>query len=79
MTFLFLRKDNRLLQKDDRLLRKDDRLLQKDNRLLQKDNRLLQKDDRLSLSLEPYKEEGEIELCHKDVENNERSKMLYAL
>ena len=72
MTFLFLRKDNRLLQKDIRLLRKD-------NRLLQKDNRLLQKDDRLSLSLEPYKEEGEIELCHKDVENKERSKMLYAL
>ena len=72
MTFLFLRKDNRLLRKDDRLLRKDDRLLQKDNRLLQKD-------DRLSLSLEPYKEEGEIELCHKDVENKERCEMLYAL
>ena len=65
MTVLFFRKDNRLLQKD--------------NRLLQKDDRLLQKDDRLSLSLEPYKEEGEIELCHKDVENKERSKMLYAL
>ena len=72
MTFLFLRKDNRLLQKDNRLLQKDDRLLRKDNRLLRKD-------DRLSLSLEPYKEESEIELCHKDVENKERSKMLYAL
>ena len=58
MTFLFLRKDNRLLQKDNRLLRKD---------------------DRLSWSLEPYKEEGEIELSHKDVENKERSEMLYAL
>lgn len=65
MTFLFLRKDNRLLQKD--------------NRLLQKYIRILQKDDRLFLSLEPYKEEGEIELCHKDVENKERSEMLYAL
>ena len=72
MTFLFLRKDNRLL-------RKDIRLLQKDDRLLRKDDRLLRKDDRLYLSLEPYKEEGEIELCHKDVENKERSEMLYAL
>ena len=79
MTFLFLRKDNRLLRKDNRLLQKDNRLLRKDDRLLQQDNRLLQKDDRLSLSLEPYKEEGEIELCYKDVENKERSKMLYAL
>ena len=58
MTFLFLRKDNRLLRKDNRLLRKDDRLY---------------------LSLEPYKEEGEIELCRKDVENRERSEMLDAL
>ena len=79
MTFLFLRKDNRLLQKDDRLLRKDNRLLRKEDRLLRKEDRLLRKDDRLSLSLEPYKEEGEIELCHKDVENKERSEMLYAL
>lgn len=46
---------------------------------LRKDNWLLLKDDRLSLSLEPYKEECEIELCHKDVENKERSEMLYAL
>ncbi len=46
---------------------------------LRKDNWLLRKDDRLSLSLEPYKEEGEIELSHKDVENKERSEMLYAL
>lgn len=46
---------------------------------LRKDDRLLRKDDRLSLSLEPYKEEGEIELSHEDVENKERSEMLYAL